>query len=90
MSWYTVAEVKPMKIVFDGECSRAEALRKMRAAHEHNGAHIVVTRGKNLGKFVAEIGEFVPQLHRHPGPVAGCQECMREADKRHDDIVGES
>ncbi len=29
--------------------------------------------------FVAEAGEFVPQPHRHPGPVAGCHECQSEA-----------
>jgi hypothetical protein len=77
MTWYTVAEIKPLRIIFDGECSKDEAIRKMQKTHETGRSHVVVTRGKTVGKFVAEIGGSTEMktINGAEIPVAGQRRC---------------
>lgn len=59
MAWYTITELKTpteQNVVFDGKCSKDAALSAMAELHKATGARVVVTKGKDLGKFVAELG----------------------------------
>jgi hypothetical protein len=57
MAWYTITELKTpteQKVVFDGKSTKAAALSAMAELHKATGARVVVTKGKRLGKFLAE------------------------------------
>lgn len=59
MAWYTITVLKTpteQNVVFDGKSTKEAALAAMAELHKTTGARVVVTRGKNLGKFVAELG----------------------------------
>lgn len=54
---YLVVELKTpydQRVVFDGRCTKKAALAMMYARHLSTGNWIVVTRGKDPGRFVAE------------------------------------
>jgi hypothetical protein len=58
MNWYTVTELKTptdQHVLFDGKASEEEAIAVMVKAHSLTGSRVIVTKGRNFGKFVAEI-----------------------------------
>jgi hypothetical protein len=58
MNWYTITELKTptdQRVIFDGKASEEEAIAVMVKAHSLTGYWVIVTKGRNFGKFVAEI-----------------------------------
>jgi hypothetical protein len=58
MNWYTITELKTptnQRVIFDGKAEEEEAIAAMKELHRLTGSRVVVTKGRNLGKFVAEL-----------------------------------